>query len=152
LQALALARGRVIAVHYEYCVMEEVQEWRQGYYPGAGLRLGGRFFLSRSDQTGIPAIDNLGCHLLSIREWAVPASEVSEVHCGYELPDERQVWIEKGGHKIASIDLFHHTQLIIQRFMQKVEAALDGAAFPFDLGFAQRVAGELNAVKTRGRA
>jgi hypothetical protein len=34
---------------------------------------------------------NLGCHLLAIREWAVPASEVSEVHCGYELPDERQV-------------------------------------------------------------
>jgi hypothetical protein len=36
----------------------------------------------------------------------------------------------KGGHKIASIGLFHHGQLIIQRFMQKVEAALDCAAFP----------------------
>ena len=149
LRALAHARGRVLAVHYEYCVLEEVQKWRQAFYPGAGLRLGGRFFLSRSDQTGIPAIDNLGCHLLAIREWAVPSSEVSEIRCGYELPDERLVWIERKGHRIASIDLLNHRQLIVQRFMEKVEAALDGAAFPFDLDFAFRVASELNVLKRR---
>src|ERR1700687_2113645 len=94
LQALARAKGRVIAVHYEYCVLEEVQKWRQEFYPGAGLRLGGRFFLSRSDQTGIPALDNLGCHLLAIREWAVPSSEVSAIRCGYALPDDSLVSIE----------------------------------------------------------
>ena len=149
LQALAHARGRVLAVHYEYCVLEEMQKWRQELYPGAGLRLGGRFFLSRSDQTGIPAIDNLGCHLLAIREWAVPSSEVSEIRCGYELPDERVVWIERKGQRVASIDLLNHRQLIVQRFMEKVEAALDGAAFPFDLDFALRVANQLNALKRR---
>ena len=149
LQALARARGRVLAVHYEYCMLEEVQKWRQEFYPGAGLRLGGRFFLSRSDQTGISAIDNLGCHLLAIREWAVPSSEVSEIRCGYELPDERLVWIERKGRRIASIDLLNHRQLIVQRFMEKVEVALDGAAFPFDLDFALRVANQLNALKRR---
>jgi predicted dehydrogenase len=149
LQALARAGGRVLAVHYEYCVLEEVQEWRQEFYPGAGLRLGGRFFLSRPDQTGIPAIDNLGCHLLAIREWAVPSSEVSEIRCGYELPDERLVWIERKVQRIASIDLLNHRQLIVQRFMEKVEAALDGAAFPFDLDFALRVASELDVLKRR---
>jgi len=149
LQALARDRGRVLAMHYEYCVLEEVQKWRQEFYPGAGLRLGGRFFLSRSDQTGIPAIDNLGCHLLAIREWTVPSSEVSEIRCGYELPDERLVWIERKGQRIASIDLLNHRQLIVQRFMEKVEAALDGAAFPFDLDFALRVANQLNALKHR---
>jgi predicted dehydrogenase len=149
LQALARASGRVIAVHYEYCVLEEVQKWREDYYPGAGLRFGGRFFLSRSDRTGIPAMDNLGCHLLAIREWAVPSAEASQIQCAYEFPDERLVWIEKEGQKIASIDLFNHRQLIVQRFMKKVEAALDGAAFPFDLGFALRVANELNALKSR---
>jgi predicted dehydrogenase len=149
LQALAHARGRVIAVHYEYCVLEEVKKWRQEFYPGAGVRLGGRFFLSRSDQTGIPALDNLGCHLLAIREWTVPSSEVSEIRCGYELPDERVVWIERKGQGIASIDLLNHRQLIVQRFMEKVEAALDGAAFPFDLDFALRVANQLNALKRR---
>jgi hypothetical protein len=33
--------------------------------------------------------------------------------------------------------------------MGKVEAALDGATFPFDLGFALRVANELNVLKRR---
>lgn len=149
LQALAHVRGRVLAVHYEYCVLEEVQKWRQEFYPGAGLRLGGRIFLSRSDQTGIPAIDNLGSHLLAIREWTAPSSEVSEIHCGYELSDERLVWIERKGQRIASIDLLSHRQLIVQRFMEKVEAALDGAAFPFDLDFALRVANQLNILKRR---
>ena len=149
LQGLALRRGLVIAVHYEYCVLEEVEEWRNEFYPGAGLRLGGRFLLGRADHTGTPALDNLGSHLLAIREWAVPSSEVSQLHCAYELPEERFVWIERGGQKVASLDLLHHRQFIIQRFMKKIEAALDGPAFPFDLGFAMRVANELNALKHR---
>lgn len=149
LLALARARGRVIAVHYEYCVLEEVQKWRREFYPGTGLRLGGRFFLSHSDQTGIPALNNLGSHLLAIREFAVPSSEISQILCGYELSDERLVWLDRGEQKIASIDLLIHGQPIVQRFMQEVEAALDGAAFPFDLDFALRVASELNVLKSQ---
>lgn len=152
LQSLARAKGRVIAVHFEYLLLEEVQRWREEFHPGAGCALGGRFFLSRSDQSGIPPIDNLGCHLLAIREYAVPASEVSVIHCDYELPDERLVWIDAGDQRLTSIDLFTHRQPIIQRFMQRVEAALDGAAFPLDLEFALRVAVELNAYKRRDPA
>ena len=33
--------------------------------------------------------------------------------------------------------------------MEKVEAALEGAAFPFDLDFALRVADQLNTLKAR---
>jgi predicted dehydrogenase len=152
LQSLARSKGRIIAVHFEYLVLKEVEEWRANFHPGAGCGFGGRFFLSRSDRSGIPAIDNLGCHLLAIREYAVPSSRISEIRCGYELPDERRVWIDKGTQRLSSIDLFTHGQPIIQRFMQKVEAALSGAAFPFDLEFALRVAVELNAYKGRGPA
>ncbi len=152
LQSMARAKGRVIAVHFEYLVLGEVEQWRADFHPGGGHRLGGRFFLSRSDRSGIPAIDNLGCHLLAIREYAVPSSEVSEIRCGYEIPDERLVWLERGEQRIASLDLLNHKQPIIQRFMQKVEAALESAAFPFDLEFALRVASELNAFKSRGPA
>ncbi len=149
LQSLARAEGRVVAVHYEYCVLEEVEKWKKDFHPGAGLRLSGRFFLSRSDHTGISAFDNLGCHLLSIREYAVPSSEVSEIRCGYELPDERLIWIDRKDQRLASIDLLSHGQPIVQRFMKKVETALDGAAFPLDLNFALRVAIELSALKRR---
>jgi predicted dehydrogenase len=152
LQSLASARGRVVAVHFEYLVLKEVERWREQFHPGEGCRYGGRFFLSRSDRSGIPAIDNLGCHLLAIREYAVPSSQISEIQCDYDRPDERLVWIDKGGQRLSSIDLFTHGQPIIQRFMQKVEAALDGAAFPFDLEFALRVADELGAYKSRSPA
>ena len=152
LQSLARAKGRIIAVHFEYLVLEEVEQWRSNFHPGAGCRFGGHFFLSRSDQSGIPAIDNLGCHLLAIREYAVPSSGISEIRCGYELPDERLVWLDKGDQRIATIDLFTHGQPIIQRFMKKLEAALGGAALPFDLEFALRVAHELNACKSRNPA
>jgi predicted dehydrogenase len=152
LQILARTKKRLLAVHFEYLLLDEVEEWRREFHPGADLRLGGRFFLSRWDQTGMSAMDNLGCHLLAIREYAVPSSEVSEIRCGYELTDERLVWIERGNQRLSSIDLLTRGQPIIQRFIKKVEAALDGAAFPFNLDFALRVAAQLNAYKARGPA
>ncbi|OLC90113.1 MAG: hypothetical protein DMG35_14570 [Acidobacteria bacterium] len=152
LQSLSRARCRLLAVHFEYLVHREVENWRKSFHPGSGLRFGGHFFLGHPDRSGLPAIDNLGCHLLAIREFAVPASEISEIQCAYERPDERLVWIEKAGQRISSIDLLQGSQRIIQNFMKKVEAALGGAAFPFDLEFALRVANQLNACKARRSA
>lgn len=149
LQALASARRRLIGVHFEYLVHGEVQKWRSAFYSGEGLHFDGHFSLCRADHLGLPAIDNLGCHLFAIREFAVPASEIAEMLCAYESPDERLVWLEQDGRRIASIDLFKGSERIIQDFMKKVEAALDGAAFPFDLDFALRVANQLNAFKGR---
>lgn len=152
LQALANAKRRILAMHFEYLVHPEVQSWRSKFHPGGSLRFGGHFFLSRPDHLGIPAIDNLGCHLLAIREFAAPAAEISEIRCAYELPDERLVWVERGGKRIAEIDLLKGSERIIQDFMRKVEAGLRAAAFPFDLDFALRVENQLNALKTRNPA
>lgn len=149
LQALGRSRGRLIGVHFEYLVHGEVEEWKSSFCPGSGLRFGGHFFLSRADHIGLPAMSNLGCHLFAIREFAVPASEVAEVLCAYERPDERLIWLEQNGSRIASIDLFKGSGRIIQDFLKKFEAAVKGAAFQFDLDFALRVANQLNAVKAR---
>jgi len=142
-------KRRVLAVHFEYLVLESVENWKRTLHPGMGLHFAGRFFLSRSDLSGTPAIDNLGCHLASICEYAVPEAEFSELQCAYERPDERLVWLEKDGQTISSINLFQGSQEIIQGFIRKVEAASTSAAFPFDLGFALRVANRLNAYKAR---
>lgn len=149
LQDSARARGRLIAVHFEYLVHQEVENWRRSFYPGAEMCFGGHFFLRRPDHTGIPSIDNLGCHLMAIREFAVPASEVSELQCAYERPDERIVWLQRGKKQIVSIDLLKGSERIIQGFMKKIEAALEGAAFPFDLNFALGVMNQLKAYKAR---
>jgi hypothetical protein len=149
LRDLARAQNRIVAFHYEYCVLTTVENWRRDFFPGNGLRFGGRFFLSRSDHTGISAIENLGCHLLSIRDFAVPQAAISTLECGYERPDERLAWIENSGKRLASIDLFTHNEPIVQRFMKKVEAARGGAAFPFDLEFALGIAEELTPFSGR---
>ncbi|MGC1482870.1 MAG: hypothetical protein WA789_03660 [Candidatus Acidiferrum sp.] len=138
---------RLIAVHFEYCLLDEVERWRRDFHPGAGFRFGGRFFLSRPDQTGMLAIDNLGSHLLAIREYAAPKSAVQELRCGYEQPDERCAWLEKRNTRVAFIDLLAHKEPIIQRYIAKIEASLEGADFPFGLEFALHVAKEAETLR-----
>jgi hypothetical protein len=138
---------RLIAVHFEYCLLEEVERWRREFCPGTGLRFGGRFFLSRADHTGMPAMDNLGSHLLAIRAYAAPQSAVQEIRCGYEQPDERCVWLERRNTRAAFIDLLANREPIIQRFIAKVEASLEGADFPLDLEFALRVSNDAKSLR-----
>ena len=149
LQSLARAKRRVLAMHFEYLVHREVEYWRNSFHPGAGLHFGGHFFLGRADHIGIPAIHNLGCHLMAIHEFAAPASEICDLRCAYERPGKRFVWLEREGEQIASIDLLKGSERIIQEFMKKVEAALDSATFPLDLNFALRVANQLSAYKSQ---
>jgi predicted dehydrogenase len=139
---------RIIAIHFEYCLLEEVEQWRRVMDSGAGARFGGRFFLNRPDHMGIAALDSLGSHLLAIRAYAVPQAAVQELRCGYERPDERCVWLEKDGGRVASINLLETKERIIQRFIGKLEDALEGADFPFDLQFALRVADNTSALRS----
>lgn len=147
LAARAKSLHRLLAVHFEYCFLEEVERWCRDFHPGTGLRFGGHFFLSRPDHTGMPAIDNLGSHLLAIRAYGVPQSAVLEIHSGYEQPDNRCVWLEKRNTRVAFIDLLANKEPIIQRFIAKVEASLDGADFPLNLEFALRVSEEAEALR-----
>jgi hypothetical protein len=143
----ACSLRRLIAVHFEYCLLEEVEKWRKDFYPGAGLRFGGHFFLSRPDHMGIPAMENLGSHLLAIRSDAAPRSEVGEIRCGYELRDERSVWLEKQDTRVAFINLLAIKDPIIQRFIAKVEASLEVADLPLDLEFALGVSSDAEALR-----
>jgi hypothetical protein len=147
LAARAKSLHRLIAMHFEYCLLEEVERWRRDFHSGTGLRFGGRFFLSRPDHTGMSAMDNLGSHLLAIRAYAAPNSALQEVRCGYEQPDERSVWLEKGSTRVAFINLLENKERIIQRFIAKAEASLEGADFPFDLDFGSRVANDAEALR-----
>ena len=85
--------------------------------------------------------------MLSIREYAVPQSAVREIRCGYEQPDERDVWLERHNTRVALINLLENKQPIIQQFMARVEAATNGAHFPFGLEFALRVSAAVAALK-----
>jgi predicted dehydrogenase len=149
---LAHSKGLLIGVHHEYCLLDEIRTWRRSLDRGKGLRFSGRFSMDRPDRIGIPAIDNFGCHLLAMREYAVPESELAGIDCAYEEPDERRVWLEDESRPIASIDFLGTSERIIQRYISEFEAALDTGSFPFDLDFAQRVAVELATWKKKAGA
>ena len=147
IRARAESLGRLIAIHYEYCLLGEVARWRADFYPGAGLHFSGHFFLSRPDHTGMHALDNLGSHLLAIRAHAVPRSALREIRCCYEQADERCVWLERRNARAASINLLEHNEPIIQRFFQQFESAMTGVGFPFGLNFALRVANDVAGLR-----
>jgi hypothetical protein len=147
LAARARSLRRLIAVHFEYCLLKEVERWHREFHPGTGLRFGGSFSQNRLDHMGVPALDNLGSHLLSIRAYAAPESGLQEIRCGYEQPDERCVWLEKRNTRVAFIDLLANKEPIIQRFIAKMEDSLEGADFPLDLEFALRVSQDATALR-----
>jgi Oxidoreductase family, NAD-binding Rossmann fold len=144
---LAKGAGRIVAVHYEYCFLREVENWHQQLQGGAGLRFGGRFTVSSPDQVGVPAIENLGSHLLAIREFAAPHAQLAGIHCGYDMPDERRVWLERDGRASSSVNFLGNSEPVIQRFIDRFEDGARRTDFALDLGFASRVAAALAFLK-----
>jgi predicted dehydrogenase len=151
LRALARERKLLAAIHYEYCLLEEVETWRREFNQGVGLRWNGHFTQSEHNRLGIPALENLGSHLLALRAYATPQSRIADIRCGYELPEERRVWVEKQDWSVAAIDFLGNCEPIIQRFIARVETAAEGAEFPWGLDFAMRVAEDVTAVRAKGR-
>lgn len=143
LEALAQSHGAVLAIHYEYCLLDAVQTWRRNFNGGSSLHFGGRLDIQRPNHVGLPALDNLGSHLFAIHQYSVPNSVIDEITCGYERPDERRVWLASQDRQIAEIDLLASKEPIVQRFIARVESAIRGEEFPLNLQFALRVAERL---------
>jgi len=149
LEALAKPRRLLLAIHYEYCMVEQVETWRRAWRNGHGLQFHGRLKVNRPNRTELSPLENLGSHLFSIQEYAVPDSVLAEIDCAYQQPNERRVWLRKKDRLVAEIDLFANKELIIQRFIAGVEAAIRGQLFPFDLQFALRVAERVSLWRQR---
>lgn len=139
LQVIATHKGLKSTVHFEYCLLSEIEIWRRQYGQENGLPFGGVFNVRSGNHLGISAMENLGSHLLAMREYAVPHSGLSQIRCAYESPDQRMVWLGSGKNRIASIDFLGSKEPIVQRFVERFENSLGGKPFPFDFTFAQRV-------------
>jgi hypothetical protein len=135
----ATSAGLRGGVNFEYCLLTEIENWRRRYEQQDGLEFGGTFNVHAADHLRISAMQNLGSHLMAMREYAVPHSRLSKIHCGYELPDERMVWVDSDKKRLASIDFLGSKEPIVQRFVSRFETSLSGKPFPFDFDFAQRV-------------
>jgi Oxidoreductase family, NAD-binding Rossmann fold len=134
---------RIVGVHFEFCLLDSVAAWRQD--PPLGT-FNGRFDAPGPDRLGVPALENLGCHLLAIREHAVPDAPIGEIDCGYERERARAVWIDDPEGDRAHLDFTHNDEPIIQRYVDAFEAARDTGRFDFGLDFATRVAKAIASV------
>lgn len=143
---LSLQKKLLVGVHFEYCLLDEVESWRQDLRLGRGATFGGRFSLSRVNRHAIPALADLGCHLAAIRQYAVPQSQLGELDCRYGARDQRQVWLDDGGKRASFIDFTANRQPIIQRYFRKFEDSLASRNFPFGLEFAQAVFEQVSAL------
>jgi hypothetical protein len=137
---LARSQGRLAGVHFEYCLLDGVKRWREAFAERGDLRFSGRFDSPAPDRIGVPALENLGCHLLAIREYAAPRSTLGAIQCGYERERSRCVWLEGAGGESEQLDFSDSDEPIIQRFIDTFEAAREAGEFEFDLAFAVRVA------------
>lgn len=136
LTGAATARNLRLAVHFEYCLLDAVESWRERFHHRTGLEFGGHFTVSRAGRHGISALLNLGSHLAAIRRYAVPQSEIAELVCAYETVEERRVWIDD-----ESLDFLDNREPIVERFVRRFENLAQ--EFPFDLGFGRLVAEDL---------
>jgi len=137
----ARSRGLVVGIHYEFCLLDGVTAWRREFANAEGLEFGGRFLTSKAARRETSALDDLGSHLFSIREYAAPRTRVAEIECAYGMPDERRVWLTRSGKVHAPINFTANTEPIVQRFIGLFERAVTaGESFPFGLEFAMRVA------------
>ncbi|MGH9715991.1 MAG: hypothetical protein ACRD4R_04580 [Candidatus Acidiferrales bacterium] len=148
--AKARARRVIAGVHYEYCLLDGVEDMRRRSNRGTGLEFCGRFTISRPQRLPVSALEDLGSHLLAIRAYAAPESSITDVRCGYERPDERQVWLEARHQRVFTVDFLANQKPIIQRFIGVLEAAIEGAEFPFGLEFASQVADGIEKLKRLG--
>jgi len=139
LRDTATRAGLKGGVHFEYCLLSEIENWKRQYEQQNGLEFGGTFNVHAANRLGISAIQNLGSHLMAMREYAVPHSRLSKIYCGYELPDERTVWLDSHKQRVATIEFLGSKEPIVQRFVVRFENSLDGEPFPFDFAFAQRI-------------
>jgi predicted dehydrogenase len=133
---IAAASKRIaIGIDYEYCLLDEIQAWRAKFSGLRGLRFTGSFHTRQPDRLGIPALENLGSHLLAIRRYAVPLAYVGDLSCAYSSRDERRAFV---GREILDFTL--NSQPVLQRFVAQFERADPGVAFDFGLEFALAVA------------
>jgi hypothetical protein len=139
MQQLAHAAKLQTAVHFEFCLLSEVEDWRREYQHRADLRFNGIFDVSAGDRLGMSAMQNLGSHLVAMHAYATPHCGISTIRCAYNTIDQRKVWLEAGTERVAEIDFLGSKQPIIQRFLEQFENSLDRSPFPFDFSFAHRV-------------
>jgi hypothetical protein len=144
LRGLEQKEKRLLSVHYEYCLLDEMKQWQSRFAGGAECTFNGTFEISRPAKYGSIAELQLGSHLLAMRRFAVPDAIIGMIHCRYLSVDRRSVWLERDGEKITSVDFTINKQPLIQRYIHAFESGRQGRVALFGLEFAGQIEAEVH--------
>lgn len=115
--AMANESGVRVAVHHQYLFLDSLKSYRERYCEDERIEFSGSFVVNRPDNSMIPPMINLGCHLHSIRHYVCPNGVVAGIHVGYDGEDARWVRLKKADKVLVDIDFTHNREPIIQRFI-----------------------------------
>jgi hypothetical protein len=135
LELLAVARGLNCAVHYQYCLLDQVRALSDTLDQGRDAVFSGQFTIGRVSLNGIPATLNLGSHLVSLWLAAFPRASLGTLVTGYEQEDRRYIELAAPGGPYR-IDFTGNAEPIVQRFITGFET---GAAGPVSLALAAKI-------------
>ncbi len=135
---------RQVAVHYQYCYLDALKHVPFALHNSQdGMYFWGEFCISRSNRLSIPAIYNLGTHLLAIKELYFPDAFIKGIHTGYNMLDKRRIRIQSTT-QCYEIDFQNNNEPLIQRFIFDFENHLNSKKeFPLNLMFSLNINKEL---------
>ncbi len=143
--------GLQIGMDYQYCFLEKARKISKEFDDrNWSVKFSGEFSVSQKDRLEIPAIHNLGSHLLAIRNFLFPNAEIEGIIARYEHPDCRKITISSPS-RTADIVFLENKEPLMQRLIESFEKCLqEKTKFPLDLRFALSV-NRLIAGKGLGR-
>lgn len=139
-----------VAMHYQYCFLEnilEIQKKIQESYVDK-LTFSAEFLIPRENRLGIPAVYNLGSHLLAIKCFHFPTAKTKYINTGYKSLESRLIKV-KSMEKEYILNFLNNSEPIVQRFIESFEAALvSSTIFPINLELELKISFEINELSS----
>jgi hypothetical protein len=147
LSGLARDSGKRIGVHYQYCYLNKLPLIAKVVRNLKGVSFQGEFCISRFNRLKIPAINNLGVHLLAIKNVHFPNSHIKKIHSKYEAEDLRNVSISHPNY-FSKINFLKNDEHLIERFISDFEnSIIKNKIFPLDLMVMLRINKDIENLK-----
>ncbi|MBP0616673.1 Gfo/Idh/MocA family oxidoreductase [Jiella mangrovi] len=140
--------AKVAAVHHQYLYLDDIEALRERWQRRDDALFAGAFLTTKPGRPDLPADANLGSHLLSMRRYIAPSSQIAKFDVGYgQAVDLRKVCFRSKGQS-DGLDFTVNSQPIVERFIADFERSSErGTEPPANLGHAAAVFDDLLAVR-----
>lgn len=137
-------KGLQIAVHYQYCFLEELKRISRLISKSDNdVVFSGEFTVSKKNRLNIPSVYNLGFHLLAIKCYFFPEAGIGSIKTGYDQENRRIVRVNNNAEAYM-VNFLYNNEPLIQRFIDAFESSIiNKTVFPLNMEFSLTVYDEI---------